>query len=177
MVEAAAPEELLRDHAGRQVDAQRSPRAGAPGGVGSGLNGPADDVDHLPLPALVLAGLFSPWRTTLSRHADELNRTSFAMLGMLAIRPWSTYELAKHVDRSLGSLWPRARSNPFNEPEKLVAKGAGVRCRRYRRAPATHDLHPHPGRAPCAPKVPCPERAAVASSDASTPTFADMVNA
>jgi len=45
------------------------------------------------------------------------------MLGMLAIRPWSTYELAKHMDRSLGRLWPRARSNLFNEPKKLVAHG------------------------------------------------------
>ncbi|HEX7277488.1 MAG TPA: PadR family transcriptional regulator, partial [Acidimicrobiales bacterium] len=47
----------------------------------------------------------------------------FAMLGMLAIRSWSTYELAKHVERSLRPLWPRARSNLFNEPKKLVAHG------------------------------------------------------
>jgi DNA-binding PadR family transcriptional regulator len=54
---------------------------------------------------------------------DELNTTSYAMLGMLGIRRWSTYELAKHVDRSLGPLWPRARSHLFNEPKKLVALG------------------------------------------------------
>ena len=62
----------------------------------------------------------------MSRGRDELNTTSFAMLGMLAIRPWSTYELAKHVDRSLRPLWPRARSNLFNEPKKLVAHGLAV---------------------------------------------------
>src|SRR6266498_5888977 len=62
----------------------------------------------------------------MSRSADELNTTSFAMLGMLAIRPWSTYELAKHLDRSLRPLWPRARSNLFNEPKKLVAHGLAV---------------------------------------------------
>jgi PadR family transcriptional regulator AphA len=62
----------------------------------------------------------------MSRRADELNTTSFAMLGMLAIRPWSTYELAKHVDRSLRPLWPRARSNLFNEPKKLVAHGLAL---------------------------------------------------
>ncbi len=56
----------------------------------------------------------------------ELNTTSYAMLGMLAIRPWSTYELAKHVDRSLRPLWPRARSNLFNEPKKLVVHGMAV---------------------------------------------------
>ena len=62
----------------------------------------------------------------MSRSASELNTTSFAMLGMLAIRPWSTYELAKHVDRSLRPLWPRARSNLFNEPKKLVSHGLAV---------------------------------------------------
>src|SRR5438552_5813245 len=65
----------------------------------------------------------------MSRSADELNTTSFAMLGMLAIRPWSTYELAKHVDRSLRPLWPRARSNLFNEPKKLVAHGLAAASR------------------------------------------------
>jgi PadR family transcriptional regulator AphA len=62
----------------------------------------------------------------MSRRADELNTTSFAMLGMLAIRPWSTYELAKHVDRSLRPLWPRARSHLYNEPKKLVVHGLAV---------------------------------------------------
>src|SRR4029453_4299447 len=62
----------------------------------------------------------------MSRRNDELNTTSFAMLGMLAIRPWSTYELAKHLDRSLRPLWPRARSNLFNEPKKLVTHGLAV---------------------------------------------------
>lgn len=62
----------------------------------------------------------------MSRRADELNTTSFAMLGMLAIRPWSTYELAKHVDHSLRPFWARARSNLFNEPKKLVAHGLAV---------------------------------------------------
>ena len=59
----------------------------------------------------------------MSRSASELTTTSYAMLGMLAIRPWSTYELAQHMDRGLGRLWPRARSNLFNEPKKLVAHG------------------------------------------------------
>ena len=58
----------------------------------------------------------------MSRRADELNTTSFAMLGMLAIRPWSTYELAKHVDHSLRPLWPRARSN-----HQATARGTPAR--------------------------------------------------
>ncbi len=62
----------------------------------------------------------------MPRGSSKLTTTSFAMLGMLAIRPWSTYELAKHVDRSLRPLWPRARSNLFNEPKKLAAHGLAV---------------------------------------------------
>jgi DNA-binding PadR family transcriptional regulator len=46
------------------------------------------------------------------------------MLGMLAIRDWSTYELAEHMERGVGRLWPpSARSNLFTEPKKLVALG------------------------------------------------------
>jgi DNA-binding PadR family transcriptional regulator len=59
----------------------------------------------------------------MSRSATELTTTSYAMLGMLAIRPWSTYELAQHMDRGLGRLWPRARSHLFKEPKKLVEHG------------------------------------------------------
>ncbi|HET9610898.1 MAG TPA: helix-turn-helix transcriptional regulator [Acidimicrobiales bacterium] len=59
----------------------------------------------------------------MAKRRSELTTTSYAMLGMLAIRPWTTYELAKHMDRSLGRLWPRARSNLFNEPKRLVTHG------------------------------------------------------
>jgi DNA-binding PadR family transcriptional regulator len=60
----------------------------------------------------------------MSRRSAELTTTSYAMLGMLAIRPWATYELAQHMERGVGRLWPpSARSNLFNEPKKLVALG------------------------------------------------------
>jgi DNA-binding PadR family transcriptional regulator len=35
----------------------------------------------------------------------------------------STYELAKHFDRSLGRVWPRARSKLFEAPKRLVELG------------------------------------------------------
>src|SRR5215475_5155734 len=54
---------------------------------------------------------------------SNLRTTTYAMLGMLAIQPWTTYELAKQVGRGLGQFWPRARSNLFEEPKKLVARG------------------------------------------------------
>jgi DNA-binding PadR family transcriptional regulator len=58
-----------------------------------------------------------------TRRAGTLTTTSYSILGLLAIRPWSPYEIAKHWDRSLGRLWPRARSKLYEEPRKLVAHG------------------------------------------------------
>jgi PadR family transcriptional regulator, regulatory protein AphA len=49
--------------------------------------------------------------------------TTFAVLGLLAVRPWSTYELTQQVQRSLGRMWPRATSRLYEEPKKLVALG------------------------------------------------------
>jgi DNA-binding PadR family transcriptional regulator len=52
-----------------------------------------------------------------------LTTTSHAILGLLAIKPWSTYELTQQMDRSLGRIWPRAVSKLYEEPKKLVAEG------------------------------------------------------
>lgn len=53
----------------------------------------------------------------------ELTTTSYALLSLLALRSWSTYELAKQMERSLSQLWPRAESKVYEEPRKLVAAG------------------------------------------------------
>lgn len=49
--------------------------------------------------------------------------TSQAVLGLLRLRPWTTYELAKQVQRSLGWFWPRAERKLYEEPKRLVAAG------------------------------------------------------
>lgn len=49
--------------------------------------------------------------------------TSYALLGLLAVKPWTTYELAAQMDRTLSRFWPRARSKLYEEPKKLVALG------------------------------------------------------
>lgn len=49
--------------------------------------------------------------------------TSFAVLGLLAVGPRSTYELTQQVQRSVGRMWPRATSRLYDEPKKLVALG------------------------------------------------------
>ena len=59
----------------------------------------------------------------MSRTHPELTTTSFAILGLLAIRPWSTYELARQMQRDLRFAWPRAESNLYAEPKKLIAHG------------------------------------------------------
>jgi DNA-binding PadR family transcriptional regulator len=52
-----------------------------------------------------------------------LSTTSYAILGLLALRPWTTYELAKQVQKSLGWFWPRAERKLYDEPKRLVTAG------------------------------------------------------
>lgn len=59
----------------------------------------------------------------------RLTTTSYAVLGLLARRPWSTYELTQQMSRSLGRIWPRATSKIYEEPKKLVEHGL-ARARR-----------------------------------------------
>jgi PadR family transcriptional regulator AphA len=53
----------------------------------------------------------------------SLTPTSYAILGLLAVKPWTTYELAQQMERALGEFWPRAQSKLYDEPKKLVALG------------------------------------------------------
>jgi DNA-binding PadR family transcriptional regulator len=55
--------------------------------------------------------------------SGSLTPTSFALLGLLAIKPWSSYELAQQMGHSLGRFWPRAQSKLYEEPKKLVHHG------------------------------------------------------
>jgi len=54
---------------------------------------------------------------------SRLTATSYAILGLLAIRPWSTYELTQQMHRSLRRFWPRAESKLYEEPKKLAQLG------------------------------------------------------
>jgi DNA-binding PadR family transcriptional regulator len=49
--------------------------------------------------------------------------TSYALLGLLALRSWTTYELAKQAQRSLNWFWPRAERKLYEEPKHLVEAG------------------------------------------------------
>lgn len=73
--------------------------------------------------------------------------TSFAVLGLLAVRPWSTYELTRQVQRSLGRMWPRAESRLYEEPKKLVSLGwSTAAIERVGRRPRTVYTITDPGR-------------------------------
>ncbi len=52
-----------------------------------------------------------------------LTTTSYGILALLALQPWTTYQLARQMERSLGWIWPRALSRLYEEPKKLVAAG------------------------------------------------------
>ena len=53
----------------------------------------------------------------------QLTTTSYAILGLLSVKPWATYEMAKQLQRSLHFFWPRAESNLYAEPKRLVEAG------------------------------------------------------
>jgi PadR family transcriptional regulator AphA len=54
---------------------------------------------------------------------ESISATSAAMLGQLAWRPQTPYELAKAMDRNLRFFWPRAHSHVYREVKRLVAAG------------------------------------------------------
>lgn len=53
----------------------------------------------------------------------ELTPTSFALLGLLAVRPWTTYELAHQAKRSLRFFFPRAERHLYTEAKRLADDG------------------------------------------------------
>jgi DNA-binding PadR family transcriptional regulator len=57
--------------------------------------------------------------------------TSYAILGLLSVRRWSTYELAKQVRRSLRWFWPRTERKIYDEPRRLVEAGLATATREY----------------------------------------------
>jgi PadR family transcriptional regulator AphA len=67
--------------------------------------------------------MFYSQREVGSMAGKSLTPTSYAILGLLAVKPWTTYELAQQMERALGEFWPRAQSKLYDEPKKLVALG------------------------------------------------------
>ena len=53
----------------------------------------------------------------------SLSTRSYAILGLLAIGDWTTYELARQMERGVGDIWAAARSMVYAEPKRLAALG------------------------------------------------------
>jgi DNA-binding PadR family transcriptional regulator len=52
---------------------------------------------------------------------EQLTTTSYALLAQIAVRPWSTYELAQQRVRYFRYVWPRAESAIYREAKRLSA--------------------------------------------------------
>ena len=78
----------------------------------------------------------------LAHHA--LSSTSAGVLGLLSVRAWSAYELAKQSRRSLWFAMPRAESVIYAEPKRLVQAGLATvtRERVGRRTRQVYEITP-----------------------------------
>ena len=79
--------------------------------------------------------------------ASSPSATSFAILGLLGLQPWTAYDLVAQARRSLHFFWPRSEAHLYAELKRLVERGhahAEVVEGRRRQPP----LHHHSAR-PC----------------------------
>jgi PadR family transcriptional regulator AphA len=49
--------------------------------------------------------------------------TSYALLGLLALRPFTAYELTQQSKRGFRFFWPRSEANLYAEPKRLLRLG------------------------------------------------------
>ena len=74
----------------------------------------------------------------------RLSATSLAILGLLALRPWSAYQLTQQIHRSLRYMHPASERNLYAEPKRLAAAGL-VRIRQEavgRRSRTVYEITP-----------------------------------
>jgi PadR family transcriptional regulator, regulatory protein AphA len=78
----------------------------------------------------------------MSRPRQSLTVTSYAILGQLALRPWTTYELAAEMRRNFRYFWPRAESAVYAEIKRLAVDGLvrGERTYVGRRGRTTYEI-------------------------------------
>lgn len=64
--------------------------------------------------------------------SQELNTTSYAVLGLLSLRPWPAYELAAEMQHCFAPYWPRVQSRTYEQAERLVANGLAAKLEERR---------------------------------------------
>lgn len=55
--------------------------------------------------------------------ASRMTTSSYAVLALLDLRPWTGYELTQQAQRSLRYAWPKSERLLYSEPKKLVELG------------------------------------------------------
>jgi DNA-binding PadR family transcriptional regulator len=55
-----------------------------------------------------------------------LTTISYALLGHLAMRPWTVYDLVQQMQRNVHYFFPRVESQVYAEPKRLVEAGLAV---------------------------------------------------
>src|SRR5262245_19492056 len=53
----------------------------------------------------------------------RISTTAHALVGLLAVRSWTAYELTQQMRRALRWAWPRTQANLYNETKRLVPLG------------------------------------------------------
>ncbi|GAA0271203.1 PadR family transcriptional regulator [Cryptosporangium japonicum] len=53
----------------------------------------------------------------------EPTTSSYALLGLLALRPWTAYDLTRQAKRSMRLFWPRSEAHIYGEVKRLVGWG------------------------------------------------------
>ncbi len=66
-----------------------------------------------------------------TRKTAQHDATPYALLGLLCVRPWTTYELARQVRTSLHRFWPRAERKLYDDPKRLAADGLAKATEEY----------------------------------------------
>lgn len=74
----------------------------------------------------------------------QLSATAHALLGLLSLRPWTTYELAKQMKRSLGWVISRAERGVYTETKRLAERGLATASIEFtgRRRSTTYAITP-----------------------------------
>lgn len=55
--------------------------------------------------------------------APKMTTSSYAVLALLDLRPWTGYELTQQAQRSLRYAWPKSERLLYSEPKRLVERG------------------------------------------------------
>jgi PadR family transcriptional regulator AphA len=55
--------------------------------------------------------------------APRMTTSSYAVLALLSLKPWTGYELTNQAQRSLRYAWPKSERLLYSEPKKLVTLG------------------------------------------------------